>query len=88
MLDHVTVLKDGKIIFNRSLDEIFEHLSFIKTDSENSKDYIYAEEILGGLHTIQSFKDEVRNDFDLELLFNGVIQQPDQINKQFNGGIA
>jgi len=88
MLDHVTVLKDGKIIFNRSLDEIFEHLSFIKTDSENSKDYIYAEEILGGLHTIQSFKDDVRNDFDLELLFNGVIQQPDQINKQFNGGKA
>jgi len=88
MLDHVTVLKDGKIIFNRSLDEIFEHLSFIKTDSENSKDYIYAEEILGGLHTIQSFKDEVRNDFDLELLFNGVIQQPDQINQQFKGGKA
>ena len=88
MLDHVTILKDGKIIFNRSLDEIFEHLSFIKTESEESKDYIYAEEILGGLHTIQSFKDGVRNNFDLELLFNGVIQQPDQINQQFNGGKA
>ena len=88
MLDHVTVLKDGKIIFNRSLDEIFEHLSFIKTESEESGEYIYAEEILGGLHTIQSYKDDVRNDFDLELLFNGVIQQPDQINQQFKGGKA
>ena len=88
MLDHVTILKDGKIIFNRSLDDIFEHLSFIKTESEESEDYIYAEEILGGLHTIQSFKDGVRNDFDLELLFNGVIQQPDQINQQFDGGEA
>jgi len=86
MLDHVTVLKDGKIIFNRSLDQIFEHLSFIKTESEESGEYIYAEEILGGFHTIQAFKDDVRNDFDLELLFNGVIQQPEQINQQFNGG--
>ncbi len=88
MLDHVTILKDGKIIFNRSLDKIFEHLSFIKTESEESGEYIYAEEILGGLHTIQSYNNEVRNDFDLELLFNGVIQKPEQINQQFNGGKA
>jgi len=86
MLDHVTILKDGKIIFNYSLDQIFEYLSFIKTESEDSGEYIYAEEILGGLHTIQSHKDDMRNDFDLELLFNGVIQQPEKINQQFNGG--
>lgn len=88
MLDHVTILKDGKILFNHSLDEIFEHLSFIKTESNRSDDYVYAEGILGGLHTIQPFKNGARNDFDLELLFNGVIQQPEQINKQFQGGKA
>ncbi len=86
MIDHVTILKDGRIIFNHSLDDIFERLSFIKTESDQPENFIYAEEILGGLHTIQPFKDGARNEFDLELLFNGVIQQPEQINQQFNGG--
>lgn len=85
MIDHVTILKDGKIIFNHSLDEIFERLSFIKTESDQSDKFIYSEEVLGGLHTIQPFKEGARNEFDLELLFNGVIQQPEQVNKQFNG---
>lgn len=86
MIDHVTILKDGRILFNHSLDEIFEHLSFIKTEAEQPGNVIYAEEILGGMHTIQPFKKGAGNEFDLELLFNGVIQQPDQINQQFNGG--
>lgn len=86
MIDHVTILNNGRIIFNQSLDEIFEHLSFIKTETDQTDNFIYSEEILGGLHTIQPFSEGSRNEFDLELLFNGVIQQPEQIRQQFNGG--
>lgn len=88
MIDHVTILKDGRIVFNHSLDNIFEHLSFTITESNQADEYIYAEEVLGGLHTIQPYKSGIRNEFDLELLFNGVIQHPGQINRQFNGGQA
>lgn len=84
MIDHITVLKDGKIIFNQSVDAVNRKLSFKKIDKSESRDYIYGEEILGGLHTITPATDHEETELDLELLFNGIIQESERINQEFN----
>lgn len=83
MIDHVTVLKDGKIVFNHTLEEISERLSFKKIKKGESADYIYGEEVLGGTFTIAPAGTNGNTELDLELLFNGIIQELDRINKEF-----
>lgn len=84
MIDHITVLKDGKIIFNQSTEAVNRKLSFKKIDKSGSRDYIYGEEILGGLHAITPATDHEETEMDLELLFNGIIQESERINREFN----
>ena len=71
MIDHVLVLKDEKIVFNQSLEEIEKNLSIKKIATDESQEYIYGEEAFGGIHAILSGS------------VNGVIQKTDEINQQF-----
>ena len=86
MIDHVIVLKDKSVVFNNSLEEISERLSIKKIESDSSEDYIYGEEILGGVHAIIPTSQEENGNLDLEILFNGIIQKTAEINQEFNGG--
>jgi len=83
MLDHMMVLKDGSIVFNQELARINEHLSFKKIKTDSTEDYIYGEEVLGGIEAIFPAGIDSDSDIDLELLFNGIIQKTTQINKAF-----
>lgn len=84
MIDHVTVLKNGQIVFNHTLEEISKRLSFRKINKGDSTDYIYGEDVLGGISAITPAGNNENTELDLELLFNGIIQEPDRINKEFN----
>jgi ABC-2 type transport system ATP-binding protein len=86
MIDHITVLKDGSIVFDHATDEITDRLSMQKIAKSASTHYIYGEETLGGVNAIvPSSKNDGAADIDLELLFNGIIQKTEEIEHEFNG---
>jgi ABC-2 type transport system ATP-binding protein len=85
MIDHITVLKDGSVVFNHSLNEVINRLSIQKISEEDSRSYLYGEEVLGGIRAILPSSGSNSEEFDLELLFNGIIQKTDEINQQFAG---
>lgn len=84
IIDHITVLHSGQIIFNQPVDRISANLSFKKTEGV-SPEVIYSEEIPGGFHTIsRPLDNEPQLPVDLELLFNSIIQKTDAINHVFD----
>lgn len=90
LIDRITVLHDGSIIFDQTIQMISEKLTFIKLDQEESRSKLYSEEILGGETAICIRSEDDRDTYiDLELLFNGIIQQTEQLNRAFQiGGTA
>lgn len=86
MIDHMIVLKDGKIAFNRSMDEIEMKLAFQTIDQDSPKNYLYGEETLGGIQAIlPSYEGKSQEGIDLELLFNSIILKTGKMNDHFNG---
>lgn len=83
MIDHITVLKDGGIVFNHTVDQITRQLSFQKLKSSEETAYIYGEEMFGGIHAICPSAGSNETEIDLELLFNGIIQETGRINQEF-----
>lgn len=90
LIDRITLLHSGSIIFDQTLNSISDKLSFLKLKPDDTRSALYSEEILGGLSAI-SLKESGDEDtqIDLELLFNGIIQQPELFGQAFqNGGIS
>lgn len=84
IIDHITILHSGKIIFNQSADHLSQHLSFKKTEGV-PPEAIYSEETPGGFHTIsRRLSNEPQLPMDLELFFNSIIQKTDAINHVFD----
>tara|TARA_R100001143_G_C3361305_1_gene136527 strand:+ start:41934 stop:42782 length:849 start_codon:yes stop_codon:yes gene_type:complete len=89
LIDRVTLLHSGTIIFDQTLKSISDKLSFIKLKTDETRSSLYSEDTLGGQFAI-CLKDPADEEtlIDLELLFNGVIQQPEPFNRVFqNGGV-
>lgn len=87
MIDQVTVIKNGEVVFDRNLESIQKVLSFRKIQPDQEASYIYGEELLGGIQAICA-SDTAVDDFDseeidLELLFNAIISKTEDINRQF-----
>lgn len=83
MIDHVLVLKDEKIVFNQSIEEIEKNLSIKKIASDKDVECIYGEKVFGGTQAILPASVSESEELDLEVLFNGIIQKTDEINQQF-----
>lgn len=84
IIDHIIVLNNGKIIFQQSVKNISEALNFEKITDESEMVAIYSEDVFGGKVAIVPKRDGAKEtQIDLELLFNGIIQKQDLINKQF-----
>lgn len=90
LIDRITVLHGGSIIFDQTIQSITKQLSFIKLESDAKRSRLYSEEILGGETAICiRNEDDIDTHVDLELLFNGVIQQTEQFNRAFqNEGVV
>jgi ABC-2 type transport system ATP-binding protein len=87
MIDQISVIKNGEIVFNHGLDDIRRMLTFKKIPSEDDQPYIYGEEILGGIHAVckaETDDDRLSKEIDLELLFNAIISRTDLIQQEFN----
>ncbi len=87
MIDQLTVIKNGEVVFDRGIESIQKALAFRKFKPEQEIHYIYGEEILGGIHAVCKSTDDngdlQSEEIDLELLFNAIISKTDEINNQF-----
>lgn len=84
MIDHLTVLNDGNIIFHEGIESIGQKLSFEKIADDDNRFVLYSEEIFGGKSAIIPKKPGSKEtQIDLELLFNGIIHKGDVIHQQF-----
>ncbi len=81
LIDPIIIIEGGRIIFERSMEEIGKKLRF-ETRQEAGR-CLYAEEVLGGQAVILPNLDKKAGRTDLELLFNGVIAQSREINQVF-----
>ncbi len=82
IIDQVTILDEGKIIFDQNIEEISKKFVFGKIRDEVDQDVIYTEDILGGKAAICINKGK-DSEVDMELLFNGVTNDPEKINNEF-----
>ncbi|MFO8066395.1 MAG: ABC transporter ATP-binding protein [Bacteroidales bacterium] len=79
IIDHVIVLDNGKIIFEKNTLDISQKLSFGKVKDDDTN-YLYAEDILGGKAAIYKNTGQ-DSEIDLELLFNAIIKNTEIINQ-------
>lgn len=87
LIDPIIIVDEGKIIFQHSLEEISNGIHVEQRDSEPGEgEVLYAEKALGGWFSLVAGADEEGRGIDLELLFNGVIQDADRINALIKGG--
>ena len=84
LIDPVIIMEEGKIIFNRGLEDISHHLLFEpQHKKEEGEKILYAEEVFGGQSAVLQNTSKRETRVDLELLFNAVINQTQAINDVF-----
>jgi ABC-2 type transport system ATP-binding protein len=84
LIDPIVVLDNGKIIFNHSVEEISRNLSFkVVKDDEAPENMIYGESLVSGTAGILENKDQEETQINLELLFNGIIQENEKMIQAF-----
>lgn len=77
ILDHILILDNSRILVDASTRRITERLSFGHLDP--SADCIYSEKSIYGTVGVSANKNQSETPLDIELLFNGAISSPTQI---------
>jgi ABC-2 type transport system ATP-binding protein len=83
LIDSIIILNDQKIVVNTSMDQIAEKVNF-GTIPAGATDYLYAEPTLSGLHAITINTDNSYSKVDMELLFNAIISNNEQLTQTLN----
>lgn len=74
LIDRVTVIDEGKILFDQTIDKILSRLSFkISLDEEEAKRAIYTESSLRGNAVVTANHSSEESKLDLELLYKAII---------------
>ena len=88
IIDSVIFIDNGKKIFHRDVEEINNKISFVESQKE-PKSFIYLEQTKQGFCYLKEKKSEKTSktnseqNLNLELLFNGVLEKNQEINKIF-----
>ncbi len=84
LIDRITVIDEGKILFDQKVDDITRKLSFrFAYDDEDARAAFYSESSLKG-HVIVTRNDEgEEGKVDLELLYKAIIMNGDKIKFLF-----
>lgn len=82
IIDQVTILDNGKIIFDKNIDAISQKLAFGMLKEGSKEEVIFAEDNLMGSAAVYHNKGTDSN-IDLELLFNAVINDAEKVNNAF-----
>ena len=84
LIDRITVIDEGKILFDQTVDRITSKLSFkISIDSAEIKHAIYREESLKGSAIITTNTDDEEGKLDLEMLYKAIVTNGDAIRSVF-----
>lgn len=79
LINHVVILDNAHVVFNQSLETVSEGLWFGKASNHEESSILYSESSFGG-KAILTRNDREETEVDLELLFNGVLSEPNKIN--------
>lgn len=82
IIDQAIILDKGGVIFQKSIEQISDVFAFGKIKEEDTRNVVYAEEVLGGKAAIRR-NNGINTQVDLELLFNAVIHDAASINNEF-----
>ncbi len=84
LIDNIVVLERGNIIFNQSIANISERLAFeYNLAGVPDEEILYAEELQGRKAGIVKNIAGVDSRVDMELLFNGIVKNPQALNEGF-----
>jgi ABC-2 type transport system ATP-binding protein len=86
LIDSIVVIDEGKLLLNKSLQEISEKLSFklVNQPSESDQPALYEEQYGIGTRVIEENKTGEESLVDLEILFNAVTSKNNQITNILN----
>ncbi len=85
LIDYISIMDRHEIVFNYSLEEITRKLYFCVADrNEKNSNALYSEDTLRGLYQVCENKAGEDSNPDIELLFNAVLANKNQIVKLFN----
>lgn len=73
MLDSIIILEEGKVVMNKSIEDITSQYYFDRKDEIIDSEVLYNEKILGEYSCISENKNNRLSEVDIELLFNAVI---------------
>lgn len=84
LIDPVIILDGGKIVFYKSMNETNRVLKYSTTRNlQDISERIYYEPSLEGYAVISVNKNEIKNEIDLEILFNAILKESGKINELF-----
>jgi ABC-2 type transport system ATP-binding protein len=85
LIDRITVIDEGKILFDQTADRIISKLSFkISFDSAEIKNALYREESLKGSAIITTNVDDEEGKLDLEMLYKAIVLNGDAMRSVFH----
>jgi len=86
IVDSVTMLDEGKIVFQQNLFDVAKYLTFFTTSTEPVPGtYYYCEKNLNGYNVVAFNQEQQETQVDLELLFNAVLADQGGLNQAFSG---
>ncbi len=84
LIDRITVVESGKILFDQNVSDITRKLSFrFAYDDADEKRALYSESSLKGNVIVTANNSEEETKLDLELLYKAIVTNSDQITKLF-----
>jgi len=85
LIDRITIIDEGKILFDQTIDNISRKLSFqISYDAEEISSAIYHESSLRGSAIICANTEGEEGKIDLELLYKAIVTNQAKVQSVFN----
>jgi ABC-2 type transport system ATP-binding protein len=84
LIDHITIIDEGRILFNEDVERITQKLAFrLVFDEREAEDALYKESSLRGHAVVTPNYDAYESRLDLELLYKAIITNGTKIKTLF-----
>ncbi|MCU7547659.1 ABC transporter ATP-binding protein [Chitinophagaceae bacterium LB-8] len=85
LIDRITIIDEGKILFDKDIEEISKKLSFhVSFDESETREAFYVEPSLRGNAMVSRNESGEESKLDLELLYKAIMVNGDMIKDVFN----
>jgi len=84
MIDHVLIVKNGKMLLNKNIQEISKKITFqVQKEIPNKNKVIHFEKSFGGYLVMNENENTRDNQVNIEQLFNACITYPNRVQQIF-----